>query len=533
MRDIIIYTFILLGTLSGERLSGQYVKTLLLLDRQSYGTGEIAYGYFTVEGATMQNKSLRFEVVNISNDETVYQASIKVKNNGGSFYIPISEDMKSGTYAIEVYVCTVENVTTRNIIPAANAKINIINGSESKLLRESFYDQVSSSQNSLNPSTSLKISTEFNSTTKSHDISLSNSINDTIRFIAAADIGKFNMSIEEKTWNQTYINSFSEKIFHVVHVSDDKDQKQFGLIGLYSDNADKMFISKSDIDGKAIFLLDDFEGSHGFNLFVYQNYAVKTFSPLKRYKDLFKPVSDNTWNVIQAEAEEIMRRNNIHHYFEVNTFGLKSPSLMKKHAAPKPFWNITPSTYKIFPELQSFCKENSLELRFKSVNDKIVPALSPPPRFTNTYEKVEWEYPLFIIDGKPENDFKKIASMKPQDINSMEIYYEKREIIPWLYAFGSNGVVKMDTKNKPNINPELRINGYQSQYNDHHNIIGDAKANNKPILIPTILWKNNIENTSSTFSLIDNTDNTPKNLMVIYSNNKKLFLTSSELKMNK
>jgi len=86
MRDIIIYTFILLGTLSGERLSGQYVKTLLLLDRQSYGTGEIAYGYFTVEGATMQNKSLRFEVVNISNDETVYQASIKVKNNGGSFY---------------------------------------------------------------------------------------------------------------------------------------------------------------------------------------------------------------------------------------------------------------------------------------------------------------------------------------------------------------------------------------------------------------------------------------------------------------
>lgn len=524
-----IYLYILFSLLLAQSLSSQDIKTILILDRQNYGTGEMVQGFVAIEGCKLHNKSFRLEVTSISTGENVFQTSLKVKDNGATFYIPVTSDLRSGTYAVEIFACTVENVTNRNIVHVATSNFNVVNTGDSKLSKESFFEIKNGSLPSLTKGT-LNINTKYVPTDKSFNISLASSTSDTLRFMAAIDNNTINISEEIKAWNPTTVNAMTEKLFYVLNVSDDKSQKQFGLVGLYSENADKLFISKSDANGAAIFLFDDYEGSHGFNLFVYQNYSAKSISNLKNVREKYSPVSESQWIKIQDEAQDILKRENIHHYFEVNTFVLKNPMLMKKHAAPKPYANITPSTYKKFPDLQTFCKENSLELRFRTNKDKVTTTLSPPPRFTNTYEKIEWENPFFIIDGKVENDYKKIASMKPEDILSLQIFYDKKEVTPWMYAFGSNGVVKIETKNKINSSSQLRINGYQNQFTDHQSLIAEAKTNNKPILIPTLFWKSKEDVSSPSISVMDNADKMNKSVFLLYSSNNKLYLNTTELK---
>lgn len=506
-------------------------KIYVLLDRYNYSSGEVVHGYILVQNVIMQNKTMKLEVRNVVTNETVYQSNIKIINNESGFYIPVLPEIKSGTYLVDFFVCTVENVTTRFVIPAATTSINIINNTDANLIRESFFEKKISNSNIVKVNQELKTNSNFLSDEKKYQISFSHSAGDSIKLIVAGEtnISSINIIAEQKNWNQAYVNSFAEKIFQKIKVSDDKDQKQFGLLGLYTNDADKMFISKSDAEGSAIFLLDDYQGLHSFNLFAYQNYSVK---PMQNdYSATFTdltPISDIGWNQLQADASESRKRDEIHHYFEVNTFGLKSPALMKKSILPKPFWSYNPSNYKKFPDLQTFCKENELELRFNAKKEGTTATLSPPPRFTNAYD-VKWENPFFLIDGKAENDYKKIASIKPDDIAALYIYYDKKEIIPWLYAFGSNGVVVIETKINPNPIPTFRLNGFQNSVMDGQTIISEAKSNGKPVLIPTLYWKSNIEPNNNSVLIADNSDTTKKNVIVFYINENNMFYSSTEL----
>ena len=502
------------------------------MDRNNYSTGEIANGYFLVQGITFHNKTLKLEVRNAVSKEIVYQSNVKVANNERGFYIPILPEFKSGTYLLDFFACTVTNVTTRAVVAVATTTINIINSNENKLNREAFLENKINDDLAVTENKSFKISSNFSPIDKKYNVSFNPINGDTIKLVIAGDtkLNNLNIKIEQKNWTQLFVNSFSEKIFQKIKVSDDKDQKQFGLLGLYTNDANKMFISKTDALGNAIFILDDYEGVHNFNLFAYQNYNIKAEeSEYSVMNSDLVAVSDDTWKNIQADADEAQKRNEIHHYFEVNTFGLKSPVLMKKNVLPKPFWSYNPSNFKKFPDLLTFCKENSLELRFYNSKDGIAANLSPPPRFTNAYD-VKWENPFFLIDGKAVNDYKKISLLKPEDIKAMYIYYDKKEIVPWIYAFGSNGVVVIETKTNNNTSSLFKLNGFQNGVTDGQTIISEASTNGKPVLIPTLMWKSNFSSGENTFIVSDNSDKTQKNIIVFYTNTENLFYSSTELK---
>ena len=149
---------------------------------------------------------------------------------------------------------------------------------------------------------------------------------------------------------------------------------------------------------------------------------------------------------------------------------------------------------------------------------------------TDTSTVNKWENPFFLIDGKAVNDYKKISLLKPEDIKAMYIYYDKKEIVPWIYAFGSNGVVVIETKTNNNTSSLFKLNGFQNGVTDGQTIISEASTNGKPVLIPTLMWKSNFSSGENTFIVSDNSDKTQKNIIVFYTNTENLFYSSTELK---
>lgn len=529
MKSIQSILYFLIFIINITTINAQSTNIYLILDRENYGTGEVANGVLVIDGVKIHNKALHIEVRNAQTGNLVHNTSSKIYNNQSSFYIPLSSELPSGTYTIDTYVCTIENVTNRNIVDLASTTINLINLRETKLSKETFFEVVKESKLS-GDNAGFKVSSFYDKVNETYKVRFSSPRMDSIKFIAATSDRNLNIQHTRRNWAQSFAQSFSEKLFYVLYMSDDKGQKQFGLVGLYSPVSEKLFISKSDSEGKAIFILDDYEGVHGFNLFVYQNNSVKPVFPDKKSSLTLSGLSEISWDKMQKDATLIRKRDNIHQYFEVVTFGLRNPILMKKNDVPKPYSSFNPTTYKKFPDLQTFCKENALELRFRTDKSNTVATLSPPPRFTNTYEKIEWTNPFFIVDGKPETDYKKISDMKPEQITSMQIFYDKKEIIPWVYAFGTNGIITIDTKNKNNVTPQMKINGFQNQFTEHQTIISEAKLSGKPALIQTLLWKN-IEHGQNPMEveLKDSSVKFPKNIFVVYSAQGKFNFTSAEL----
>ena len=96
-----------------------------------------------------------------------------------------------------------------------------------------------------------------------------------------------------------------------------------------------MFISNSNDTGSSIFLFDNYEGAHKFNLFGLNSNNIRFAElPTSNEKVEKKPVTDEQWNKILKAMSEGKMRAEIHQYFDVNIIKMSPPHPLAKIKLP-------------------------------------------------------------------------------------------------------------------------------------------------------------------------------------------------------
>lgn len=461
----------------------------VILDRKTYITNEIAYGSMIFGNQNMDTKVMRIHLMKADSDKILYDFCIKFDKKTASFYIPITAQYESGTYTLEFWACKTENKRGASLIHLGNTFLNILNTEDQNPNRNAFYNFISVNDCVKTMETGKK------PIQKSGDnLILNASIADSLVLVCGSDERDEEINIATLNTGLTpnIIQALSDKIFTNVFVKDQLDQRKFVLLGLFSNVASKMFISNSNESGSSIFLFDNYEGPHKFNLFGLNSQNIQ-FIPMPKSADKTdkKPVDEVQWSAILKSWETAKKREEIHQHFDVSSVKMSAPIPLPKNKLPKPFKSIITTNYKKFSDFQAFCKENSLELKFDKKNDKTIAYLIPPPRFSHSLD-ARWDNPIFIIDGKCVTDASVAAKLKHEDIKKLNIHLDMKEITPWVYSFGSNGVIEIETSKNNIESPETLVYGFQNKISLPQQLISAEKSSNKPILLPTHYWNTNV-----------------------------------------
>jgi hypothetical protein len=458
----------------------------VITDRKIYITNEVVYGIISFENQNIDGKVLRLHFKKLDSEKIINNFGIKFNKYTASFYIPITSEYESGTYKIELWACKTENKRGASLIHLGNSYIDIINNESSDINRNAFFEM---SQ----PNECEYVKDAFKTIfKKSPDNQVIASFSEADSLILVSGNDNFGQEINITTLKpgltQNIIKTLSEKIFSNFFVVDGKDQRKFLLLGLYSNQATKMFISNSNDTGSSIFLFDNYEGAHKFNLFGLNSNNIRFAElPTSNEKVEKKPVNDVQWNEILKAMSDGKMRTEIHQYFDVNVIKMSPPQPLAKNKLPKPFKSIITTNYKKFADFQTFCKENSLELKFDKKEDKTIAYLIPPPRFSHSLD-ARWDNPIFIIDGKCVTDAAIAGQIKHEDIKKFNIYLDMKEITPWIYSFGSNGVIEIETSKNNIESPEILVYGLQNNIAYPQNIMISEAGNHNPMLFPTHYW---------------------------------------------
>ena len=512
--------------------SGKYIH--VLLDRNIGCTGEIVNGYLLFEGLNVTNKVIRVSMYDYPGGKQVFEFFVKAQNNAADFYIPITADLKSGSYVLQFSICAVLN-NERRIYHLAHAVLNIINSEKPDLDNTAYYKKCVESNTHLNLVNNFDKNNFKNALTKDSkgEFTLKGVEYDKIKFVYIGESAPKDLNTNSTpiTTNETEVNKWSEQIFYEVKLNRKNQSNQINFVGLYSAMAEKMFIAMTDISGKAIFLIDDFQSSHGFDLIGHPEQKVELAPITLSSEDIkdFKicPFSNST--ILQSELSDFKKRNLINRYFNVSYFSLINPALMAKYEGIKPQHSYKISNYKKFPNLASFCKENSIPLKFNTYAGTMEAILTPPPRYGKKFD-AEWPNPLFIVDGTFEADYQKLAAMKIDDLVQFDIYFDLTEIRKWLNIFGRQGVVKITTKNRDKTTFPVNLHGFLPERTKTDVLLKDFNENNKPLVMPTLLWTTDENALSGAAKLLEKAGALKnKNMIVFFNQGNKTHLISSQL----
>lgn len=282
-------------------------------------------------------------------------------------------------------------------------------------------------------------------------------------------------------------------------VSELGEPLQANVLGVYYPGNDKMFYTKTDAEGLIFLEIPDFHGSETIQYVGYDNeYEHVKIKPVEELQ--FAKQSALTYSPGIIEYLNYSRqRKKIFQMYKALEFNLNPEIPAQEAQVLKPNLSINVQEYERFENMATFFTELLTPLRFRIVADTNFVARMYNPRMKRI-DKYFPGKPLFIIDGKITRNGNFVGKLKPDYVETVELFYEPTELRRHFNVFGNNGVVRITTSLPELIIPPdeeediFDINGLQPL--SDFPVFDPAQIGNnrhRPFFRPQLYWNPNLE----------------------------------------
>lgn len=267
------------------------------------------------------------------------------------------------------------------------------------------------------------------------------------------------------------------------------------IIGIYSNEADSIKMTKSNQEGIFKTFMPPFYGTRHFQAIAYGDpenkitYSTYTPNPGKkmdggRYDSL---------GLVYYKLSQV--RQSVKTYFSIfDPVENKADTVMAK-AMTKAQKTYKIANYNKFDLLRDFCRENDSPLKFKEKNDRWKAEFLIPGAYAKKFNALT-QNPLFIVNGRLATNDHLISSLKTKDIERVDLFYDLEELRRLYSVFGTEGVVKiksggwLDCWDDKEIKEIYSVQGLLKRERSRTEVIKD-KINNglKPVFEPCLLFE--------------------------------------------
>ncbi len=246
---------------------------------------------------------------------------------------------------------------------------------------------------------------------------------------------------------------FDERIFLQGKIKNaNAEPVSVSVIGAYNARENKMYYTKSNNSGDFTLLLPDQKGDHTLQVvgYLYDEYP-DTKVEMKRPESSGADVSFT--NLHDADVRNYItssnKRKRIYQYFNQleNDFEVESINIERNDVKPNKSYKV--KEYVNFENVGRFFSEIlGGQLDFIKDGDKIT-ARTYNPASNRSRGRKNFEYlarsPVFIIDGKMTKDAAYVYNMKLDNIETIDLYFDWRDITKQFGTFGEFGYVVIKT----------------------------------------------------------------------------------------
>ena len=221
------------------------------------------------------------------------------------------------------------------------------------------------------------------------------------------------------------------------------------LLGLFSSSENSVQYTQTDPQGNFSLAIPDFWGvkSLQFSDFAHGDVRIRIPS--------FYSVNNSSTRENQLNIEPYLQRSRERKKIYQLTARVETPlPELETQWNPvefKPDRRIRLEDYAPFPDIPTFFKDVATPLKFRLEKGETYYAkMFNPDPFIRTFYEGD---PLFIIDGRIENDMDSIARMDIENLVQIDLFYYQNHLLEQFGALGLNGVVMITTNTSPSLVP--------------------------------------------------------------------------------
>ena len=254
-------------------------------------------------------------------------------------------------------------------------------------------------------------------------------------------------SLPDHIWSTC--SSWSRELWFYGKTQKFKKPTSVNIIGIYSNEADSMKMTKSNQDGIFKTFVPPFYGTRHFQAISHGDIENKiSYSA-------YTPTSDKKWNIDGYDSLA-------HYYYKLSQvrqsvktyFSVFDPVDKKQDTLQTPSVVKAQKTYKIanynkFDLLRDFCRENDSPLKFRENNNRWKAEILIPGAYAKKFNALT-QNPLIIVNRKLATNDHLISSLKTKEIERVNLFYNLEELRRIYSVFGTEGVVKITSGGRLN-----------------------------------------------------------------------------------
>ncbi|MBK8700358.1 MAG: hypothetical protein IPN29_12850 [Saprospiraceae bacterium] len=466
------------------------------LDRHIYAAGETVRGGIYIGNPEAVASVLRIEITN--SDETALASFfIKISENSRAhFYHDIPYNLSSGSYRLTVY--------TRGVsrdIALCGVAYTVVNPADEKLAVQ--YKSYSSPQPGIVRG-AKRIKVDFNADNVTiSDLFWAGKTLVSISIVDGAFQTGVNIGIMDAlVFKQVPPTSWKRNIWLSGQTLKNKMPVSIPILGLYANEEDKFYLSKSDHTGNFYLDCGSFSGYKNFQVmahgFLHDELTLtkeKPLSTLARALDLPMP----------AEADDYHQltrlKQSINQYFGLIGAKTNEHFIHRQEQSLKPQKSYIPANYKKFDLFHDFCRENDTPLKFKEKENIFISQLLIPGNYAKKFNALTLNT-LFRVNGQITRNYDRLAKLKTEEVDHFHLHYDLDILRKTYNIFGIDGLVVIKTKSNVDVLSEAEkqcsvvLHGFQTERNSLQlEIEAKTKDQKTPVFEPTLYFSlENIEN---------------------------------------
>ncbi len=487
---IAICTFIYTGTVSGQHS--------IHMDKSYYVTGEYIWYNISYDGNIADGTVINCLITDHTGN-VVHSSFAQVTRKSLDGYFKIPFNLKSGAYALVTQAKSDNTISTLSETPVYIYS-DLGNGNPTEYNTLALPTAPAPTglnvdiSRSASGTTSLTV-TDNNGNPVTADLSVTIVDNDVVR---GPNEGAISFS------TGTIPTNLSDKVFLTGVVMDKEGSPvKANVLGAYSKSDGTFSFGKSNAQGKFIIPSDLFSGSKTVQLVGYQNEYPEIQSRINDKVALSTTISNalpynkDIENYILLSSQ----RKKINQHFKVDGKQRIEKDLSQGVHEHKVQAEYKVEEYQSFGDVDGFVSNLMMPLRFKgSKGERTATIINPRAKKTSNYflEGI----PLFVVDGKITRNADFIGSMDQEEVINLNIVYDKLSLRKQFNAFGSSGVVIINTHGKAEKLPSIDenniylVNGIQNTVTYPVQFLADQDQS-LPQLDPQLYWNPSITTDSN------------------------------------
>ncbi|MBP6397652.1 MAG: hypothetical protein KA340_07210 [Saprospiraceae bacterium] len=267
------------------------------------------------------------------------------------------------------------------------------------------------------------------------------------------------------------------------------------IIGIYSNEADSMKMTKSNQDGIFKTFMPTFYGTRHYQAIAHGDFENKisysAYTPstkIKRNED-----TNDSLGHIYYKLSQV--RQSVKTYFSIFDPVNKMKDTFLTQSLPKAQKTYKIANYNKFDLLRDFCRENDSPLKFKEKKDRWNAEFLIPGAYAKKFNALA-QNPLFIVNGRLAMNDQLISSLKTKDIERVDLFYDLEELRGVYSVFGTEGVVKiksggrLDCWDEKELKEIFNVQGLLIKERSRTEIIEDKiRRGLKPVLEPCLMFE--------------------------------------------